>query len=277
MSKISFEQAMKDFGEKSNNNTSIGFFSLKNDGNEAIVRFMHDTTESFDMHSTHPVKVNDRYTGYASCLRSSLKDPIEKCPLCQNKININNNIFIHLIQYIKDESTGSIIAQPKIWVRNVTYARTLSSLMNEYGPLSESIFKIRRNGAAGSRDTTYDIMYCRPDIYNENVYPKHLEFFKDYTVLDNIVKNYTYSDLNFYVLNNRLPNKEVKSEETNSSNTGTVTYTTTSNAAPFVSVNDNYNHNVSNTPRTEVNTSGYIDTTMKNPSELFSNGIRRYE
>ena len=267
MSQLSFEQVMKDYDNSNNTTNNISFFSLKNDGDEAIVRFMHSDVKDFDMHSTHPVKISDKYTGYASCLRSSLKDPIENCPLCKNKIALNNNIFIHLIQYMQDKEIGNIVAQPKIWVRGITYARTLASLLNEYGPLSDSIFKIRRSGAAGSRETTYDIMYCRPDIYTSDRYIKNETFFKDYTVLNNVVKNYSYSDLNYYLLNGRLPQKKVEEKTDN----------IPSNPAP----NNISNNTVTSNQFTQRGFQAY-STDQNAPinnnfGEMFNNGIRRYE
>ena len=36
----------------------VGFFTLKNDGDEAIVRIMHDTPEEFDILAVHQTQVD---------------------------------------------------------------------------------------------------------------------------------------------------------------------------------------------------------------------------
>jgi len=52
MAKISFEEAQSNVNS---NSTGIGFFSLADDGDEAIVRILHDSTDSFDIVTVHEV------------------------------------------------------------------------------------------------------------------------------------------------------------------------------------------------------------------------------
>ena len=55
MAQVNFDDI--DFNNMSGgaNNNSVGFFSLKNDGDEAIVRIMHDNTASFDILTEHSI------------------------------------------------------------------------------------------------------------------------------------------------------------------------------------------------------------------------------
>ena len=154
MGQISYEQATEVMSSFNKDTPQVGFLTLKNDGDEAIVRFMHDSTESFDILTVHPMRVDGKFGKY-SCIRDA-RDPLDKCPLCKNGTKLENRIYIHLIHYVKDEN-GNIVAVPKVWERSLAYAKELAGLINEYGPLSDCIFKIKRNGAVKSMDTTYQV------------------------------------------------------------------------------------------------------------------------
>ena len=49
------------------------------------------------------------------------------------------------------------------------------------------IFKIKRNGEAGSVDTTYDILFANPNIYRSDIYPKDTTLFENYKVIGSTV------------------------------------------------------------------------------------------
>lgn len=171
--------------------SSVGFFSLKNDGDEAIVRIMHDDVESFDIHTCHVVQIDGRFRN-VECIREPMS-PVSDCPMCASKEKITTKLFIKMIQYVRDEQTGQIKANPVIWDRGISYAKILKNLLDEYGPLSENIFKIKRSGAAKSMDTTYSIMLGSPMVYKKEMYPIIPNAFDNYSVLNNIVvlnKNY---------------------------------------------------------------------------------------
>ena len=66
-----------------NNNTqlsNVSFFSLKNDNDEAIVRFAHDSVDSFELLTTHDISYNGKFRKI-NCIRTP-KEPLENCPLC---------------------------------------------------------------------------------------------------------------------------------------------------------------------------------------------------
>lgn len=203
MGQISFEQAtgsMQNF--PGNNRSSVGFFSLKNDGDEAVVRFMHDSTASFDIVAVHPVTIDGKYRK-VNCIRDA-KDPLDNCPFCNNNIKLENKFFIHLIQYDKDQN-GNIVASPKIWERSLAYANTLANLINEYGPLSDHVFKIKRSGVAKSVDTTYQIMYASPQVYRPELYPKKENLFEGYKTIGTLIMDKSFEDLNTFIQTGSFP------------------------------------------------------------------------
>lgn len=194
MAQISYEnfQMDKEARESRANTPRVGYFALKNDGDEAIVRFMHNSPADFDIMYVHPVQINGRFRN-VNCIRNP-KDPIEKCPLCEAKQKLQTKVFFHLLEYSKDEH-GNIVATPKIWERSMSYIATLKGLCDEYAPLSENLFKIKRYGAAGSMDTSYQIMLASPNIYKSEMYPKDDKAFENVKALGISVMNKTYEQI----------------------------------------------------------------------------------
>lgn len=179
----------------------MSYFSLKNDGDEAIVRILHDTTDSFDIFACHQAKYNGK-DRYVNCLRDP-HDPVEKCPFCEAGEKLSYQFYIHLIEYVTGEN-GQIIPTAKIWQRGMSYANTIKNLISEYGNLSDVVFKIKRSGAAGSRDTTYSIMMANPNVYRSDLYPK-VDLFGDYQVLGAAVLNKSFEDMNTYINTGAFP------------------------------------------------------------------------
>ena len=174
------------------NGPYVGFFTLKNDGDEAIVRIMHDSPEDFDIVAVHQTTVDGKFRN-VSCLRSP-SDPMDMCPFCAANKKFATRLYIHLIQYVRDEN-NQIVAQPKVWERSTAYAKQLAEYINEYGPLSDMIFKIKRSGAKGSMDTTYTIIPANAKLYPENIYVKDAEALADYQALGHAVLDKNYEEM----------------------------------------------------------------------------------
>lgn len=172
----------------------VGFFALKNDGDKAVVRIMHDSPDDFDMLAIHRLAVEGQRFGRAvSCLRGP-KDPIDMCPACAAGEKVNLRLYIHLIEYVKDEN-GQVVAVPKIWERSMSYAKTLADYISEYGPLSDMLFTIKRSGAKGSMETTYTVLPANEKIYPQDVYYKDDSLFADYSVLGTAVADKDYEGM----------------------------------------------------------------------------------
>lgn len=174
------------------NGPKVGFFGLKNDGDEAIVRIMHDSPDDFDLCAVHPTTVDGKFRN-VGCLRTP-SDPVDMCPYCADGKKFALRIYIHLIEYVRNEQ-GQIVPVAKVWERSSSYAKTLVNYMNEYGPLSDMIFKIKRSGAAGSRDTTYAILPGNMKLYDPSVYVKDLSLFEGYEATGHAVLKKTYEEM----------------------------------------------------------------------------------
>lgn len=197
------------FGETTINENStsfpVGFFGLKNDNDEAIVRFMHDNTDSFDILTVHNVNVGGKYRK-VNCIRDP-HEPIENCPLCLTGTQIQQRIFIHLLEYTKNER-GEVVATPKVWERSMQYASTLKSFIDNYGPLSDVLFKVVRHGAAGNMKTTYEILpIINKTVYRDDIYVKNEAAFDNYKTIGSIVMDKTMDELNAFIDTGVFPEK----------------------------------------------------------------------
>ena len=204
MAQVTFDNAMAE-NTSNNQQNGVGFFTLKNDGDFAIVRFMEESVNDFDLLTVHDVKVNDRYRKL-NCLRNA-SEPMEKCPACMANLKINTKIFIHLLQYKQDEN-GNIVVEPKVWERSLFYANQLKDLIINYGDLRNCIFKITRNGKAGDMKTTYNIMYCPPQMYPPENYPLKPELFDNYKALGTVVLDKTASEIQTYLSTGSFPQSQ---------------------------------------------------------------------
>ena len=144
MAKISFDDAQKI--ASTNQFSDIKYFGLKNDGDEALVRIMHDSVEDFEILTVHEVTNANGKKYKVNCLRD-INDPLDMCPLCDSGSAQFRRIYVHLIQYTKDPLSGQVTAEPFYWEKPLGFATELKTLITEYGPLSNSLFKIKRNGA----------------------------------------------------------------------------------------------------------------------------------
>ena len=204
MAQVTFDNAMAESSTNSQQN-GVGFFTLKNDGDYAIVRFMEGSVNDFDLLTVHDVRVN--------CLRNA-NEPIEKCPGCSANLKVSTKIFIHLLQYEQD-GNGAITAKPKVWERSLFYANQLRDLIINYGDLKNCIFKITRNGKPGDMKTTYNIMYCPPHMYPPENYPLQPELFDNYSVLGTVVLDKTASEIQTYLSTGSFPQTQNNSQQNN--------------------------------------------------------------
>lgn len=203
MAQISYD-AIPETATNGGNGNGVDFFGLRNDGDEALVRIMHDSVESFNIFAIHDrMSVGGKFRKI-NCIRDA-KAPVDQCPLCAAGNAVGYRMFINMVQYTKD-AAGQTIPKPVVWERSVSYANRLKSLIEEYGPLSDCLFKIKRNGAAGSMETTYDILFCNPKVYRDDLYPKACEdVFSQYSALGTIIMNKNFSELNTYLATGQFP------------------------------------------------------------------------
>ncbi len=218
MAKVDFNNMQDDaaYSTAANTGNDVGFFTLRNDKDEAIVRFMCDSTDDFEILTVHDIKLGDKYRK-VNCIRD-FHDPIEACPLCASGAKINQRFFIKLIQYdkVQDPTTGgvNVILRPMLWERSTAYAKTLKSYIDNYGPMSDVICKIIRHGKAGDMQTTYEIVpNLNKSIYKDEIYVKDTNLFGDFQAFGTVVMDRTYDEIMQYQMTGQFPVREKKQPE----------------------------------------------------------------
>jgi hypothetical protein len=139
---MTLKDAMAKYSGGNGGNTS--FFSLKNDGESATVRFLYgDNPEELDWFVVYKVSIGgkDRY----------VKQNRENDPLAMAgfKPSIRG-----IIQLVKENEPSKVL----LWDRGRPQLEQLIVLMNQYGPLKNMPYNITRKGAKGSKETSYFIM-----------------------------------------------------------------------------------------------------------------------
>lgn len=223
MATVSFDIIENHNNSTSNNeDNSVKFFSLKNNNDFATVRILYSNPSEFKIVSLHKIKVNNR-TISVNCLRE-YNDSIDTCPLCKSGNNSQLRFYIPMIQYTERED--KIVKELVIWERPLSYAKKLKSLIDEYGPLNESIFRIVRCGEAGDIKTTYEMLYGRPSLYQSTEYEldgRLNEIAKNFDPVGIMVYKKSDEDMRVYCNTGRFPeNSETSSQSVETTNFSSV-------------------------------------------------------
>lgn len=195
-------------GGNTTNFPRVNFFSLANDGDEAIVRFPYSDPEEFDLDAVHTVKVGNAFKK-VSCLRTA-REPLELCPLCarggESQSKVSLRFFCKLVRYIQNEN-GQLVAQPCVWDRPAALSKTLKSFMDDYGDLRNMLFKIKRHGAKGDQNTTYDILPANQSVYKPEVYAPDFSGFNNFDLSYFFCLKKNADEMNTYLATGSFPEK----------------------------------------------------------------------
>ena len=156
-------KSVKDYNEEKYN----GLFILQNDGDTADVIFMYQSENDALIADTHYIKSDD-YNGYVHCTGRG-------CPACEKGIRVQTKLFIPLFNINK----GTL----EIWDRSRRFESQLQQdVFSRYPNPSEFVFRITRHGAAGSIDTSYEIMAVGRNTYMSfaEICAKHQTSFPDF-------------------------------------------------------------------------------------------------
>jgi hypothetical protein len=213
MAKINFNSFSNDNQNQNRNDGdySVKFFSIQ-DGESAIVRIMIDSTEDFDIHSVHKVKMPGfEYGRNVNCINDT-HNPAT-CPLCAAGAKIDQRIFIRMLQY--KVVNNQVEITPVVWERSVFDkvfgAQKLVNYITDYGALSDMICKITRNGTG--LNTTYtptfalNMMPNTKNVYRDDIYVKKTDAFGDFNVLRVSVLDKNFDELTQFVATGSFPER----------------------------------------------------------------------
>lgn len=240
MAKISYDAVSFGQQNSSTSNQKVEWFSLKNDGDSALVRIMEDSLETLEILTVHPINLNGKFVK-ANCIRD-ITDSIEKCPLCASGAEVQQRVYLKLLVY----SAPGSAPVPKVWERSASFVKVIQSKLESYGPLSDCLFTIKRCGERGNLKTTYNIDYAPPQAYPPESYKKQPELFTNYSAVGAAVFDKSFNDLAYYVEHHEFPSSQTSTaavspqipayEPVVSAPTPAAPFTPPSNPAPSPSI-----------------------------------------
>lgn len=167
---------------------SGSFFQLKDDGDNAKVRFLYSTIEDLTPYVVHQVPAGTYDNGnpkmrYVNCLRD-YNEPLDKCPFCAANLAVTPKLFLKLYNIDTKEC--------QIWERGKTYASRMANLAAHFSPLVDEVIEITRCGVKGDQQTRYEFLPL------ENS-PVNIEDFECAEPLGTIILDKTAQDMEAYL------------------------------------------------------------------------------
>lgn len=164
----------------------VGFFKLKDDGDEALVRINLSSVEELQFAAVHTISANGKWMK-VSCLSPF---GVGSCPLCAAANSGNGSIskaskkvYIQMLAAYRDKATGAFSAPvPVIWERPAGFSKDLANKLRDYGNLRDILLKITRNGIAGDMKTTYSLDYAVPTVFKPELIPADFTPFTNFNI-----------------------------------------------------------------------------------------------
>ena len=193
-----------------NTNIKVGFFKLKNDQDEALIRINVKSMEDLQFATVHQLGAAQKWMK-VGCL-NPVGSYSDNCPLCSAVAAGNTSIgkaskkvFVQMLVSYKDNTTGQFSAAvPVIWERPAGFATEIAGKLRDYGPLTERVFKVTRNGAAGSMQTTYAISYI-PVYDKPEAVPTDFSAFNNFNIAKHSFWEKSVEDINTFLSTGSFP------------------------------------------------------------------------
>ena len=171
-----------------------GYFSLKNDGDVARVRFMYNSAEDVEGYAVHEVEVDGKKR-YVNCIRE-YNEPLDECPFCAARKFQVAKLFIPV--YSIDEE------KVLTWERGKKFFSKMSSICARYPDVVSHIFEVERNGKSGDQTTTYEIYEVGQDDTKLEDLPELPN------VAGGIVLEKTADEMEYYLENGVFPSEDAE-------------------------------------------------------------------
>jgi hypothetical protein len=158
MGRIKGREAIKAYVKKYGSN-GVDFFTLKDDGDTATVRFLHTDDQDLELILVHKVEIDGKEK-WVECLEDG-------CPFCANE-NIGRptlKLFMILVDHEDDKI--------KCWERGASMVDFFLGYIDKYGHLNNRDYEIVRHGKKGSNKTQYQLFPCDPGPLEEFKFDKN--------------------------------------------------------------------------------------------------------
>lgn len=193
-----------------NSGVKVGFFKLKNDQDEALIRINVNSMEDLQFATIHQLGAAQKWMK-VGCL-NPVGSYSDSCPLCSAVAAGNTSIgkaskkiYVQMMVSYKDPATNQFSAAiPVIWERPAGFASEIASKLRDYGPLTERVFKVTRNGAAGNMQTTYAISYI-PVYDKPEAVPADFSAFANFNIAKHSYWEKTAADINTFLTTGTFP------------------------------------------------------------------------
>lgn len=195
---------------QSSDGNKVGFFKLKDDGDEALVRFNCSSVEDLQFASVHTLQADGKWMRI-SCL-NPLGNYSESCALC-NAVKAGDKriskagkkVYLQMLCAYKDKTTGQFSeAIPVIWERPAAFSRDIANKLKDFGDLRNTILKVTRNGVAGDMKTTYSIDFV--PIYNKpELVPADFSAFTNFNIAKHSYWEKTAEDIATFLSTGKFP------------------------------------------------------------------------
>lgn len=170
---------------------SGSFFQLKDDRDNAKVRFLYGDISEITPYVVHEVETGEYdskgnpKTKYINCLRT-YDEPIDKCPLCKAGYRVTPKLFLKLY----NEDAGEC----QVWERGKTYGQRIANLAAHFNPLYNRLIEITRLGAKGDKQTKYEFLTLDDSPININD-----EMYQCDDLISKLVVEKTADEMNEYL------------------------------------------------------------------------------
>jgi hypothetical protein len=138
MGKIKGREAIKNYVKKYSS-SGVDFFQLKNDGDTAKVRMLHEDDQDLEIMLVHEVEIDGK--------RKKVECLEEDCPFCEEYGKPALRLFIVLYNYGTDNV--------ECWERGTTVIDHLLGFIEKYGHLNNRDYEIKRHGKKNDPKTSY--------------------------------------------------------------------------------------------------------------------------
>lgn len=219
MAQMSYEEFTKSNSKNTTNQRRVGeyegptYFSLKEDGDTAIVRFNISDINNLSVHSQHTVELPNKRFRKVECLRGN-NEPDDVCPLCRAGKKPQYRIYLEMLVY--EVVDNKIVAKPVVWEQSVKFRDTLKSYAYDYGgDLRTILFKLTRIGARGDLKTSYTLIPTNPQMYRDEDYIADFSAFNGFDIHKFMLLYKSEEELNYYLEHKDFPYNATKKVENN--------------------------------------------------------------
>lgn len=210
-----YQKYQKDVASAQNKTSraKIGFFKLKDDNDEALVRLDVKNLDDLTFNTVHVLQANGKWMR-VTCL-NKLSQFEDNCELCKAVKDGNTaigralkKVYIRLLASYKDKATGAWApAVPVVWECPATMSSDIASKIKNFGNLQDVIFVVTRHGVAGDRKTTYTIEYV--PIFNKPEFiPSDFSAFENFDLSKHSFWVKSAEDLHTFLTTGNFPVKD---------------------------------------------------------------------